>query len=110
MARYYLDNQLIHDAFGDELSDRTPDIIYHLSADGTLQNVTKVPDLADGEGLLIYAGDFYIQPLEVKIEFIKAANGEKWLEGLLQRHAERVRAFSNSLWVIAEIKEVSHES
>ena len=58
----------------------------------------------EGEGALAYAGEFYIEPLEVQIEFLKAANAEKWLEALLLRHVDRVRQVSEELFVIAEIK------
>lgn len=106
MARYYLENGIIHDDFGEELFQRTPEVIFHLNADGAMVEVTQAPHLEEGEGLLMYAGDLYIEPLEVQIEFIKAANAEQWLEGLLQRHAERVREFPDSLWVLTEMREV----
>ena len=62
--------------------------------------------LAEGEGALAYAGEFYVEPLEVQIEFLKAANGEAWLKALLLRHVQRVRQVSGDLFVAAEIKEV----
>lgn len=65
-----------------------------------------LPVLAAGEGLLAYEGAFYIEPLEVQIEFLKAPDSEQWLKALLLRHAHRVRQVSEELFVIAEIKEV----
>jgi len=58
----------------------------------------------EGAGPGPYAGEFYIEPLEVQIEFLKAANAEKWLEALVLRHVDRVRQVSEELFVIAEIK------
>ena len=107
MARYFLENGIIHDDFDEGDILRTPDMIFHLSCDGAMQKVSIAPHLKAGEGLLMYEGDLYIEPLEVQIEFIKAAGAEQWLEGLLQRHAERVREFQDSLWVLAEIGEVT---
>ena len=66
----------------------------------------KLSVLSEGEGVLAYAGEFYVEPLEVQIEFLKAANGRKWLEALVLRHTDRVRQVSEALLVMAEIKEV----
>lgn len=109
MARYYLEDRIIYEAYGDELSHHTPEMIYHLAADGIIREVSQAPALGAGEGLLMVAGEFHVDPLEVQVEFIKAANAEKWLEGLLQRHTERVRTIAGTLWVLAEMREVSHE-
>ena len=79
-------------------------LIFHLTADGEMKELHEFPALSEGEGALAYAGEFYIEPLEVQIEFLKAANAEKWLEALLLRHVDRVRQVSEELFVIAEIK------
>ena len=55
----------------------------------------------------MYAGEFYLEPLEIQVEFAKAASAEKWLEALILRHAERVRQVAEELSVLAEIKEVN---
>ena len=55
----------------------------------------------------MYTGEFYIEPLEVQIEFLKASDAEKWLEALILRHTERVRQITDDLFVTAEIKEVN---
>lgn len=55
--------------------------------------------------MLAYAGEFYIEPLEVQIEFIKAANAQKWLKALVLRHADRVRQVAEELYVMAEMME-----
>lgn len=109
MARYYLDHGIIHDALSRE-PGFTPERMFHLAADGMLQEVNQIPQLTPGEGLLLYAGDLYVEPLEIQIEFLKATNAETWLEGILQRHAIRVREFSDRLFVLSEIQEVTHES
>lgn len=80
--------------------------IFHLSAKGAMVESRQLPELSEGEGCLAYGGTFYIEPLEVQIEFLKAANGKQWLEALLLRHVERVRQVSEDLFVMAEIKEV----
>lgn len=80
--------------------------IFHLSAEGTMVESRQLPVLSEGEGYLAYSGTFYVEPLEVQIEFLKAANGKQWLEALLLRHVERVRQVSEDLFVMAEIKEV----
>lgn len=80
--------------------------IFHLSAEGAMVQARQLPVLSEGEGCLAYGGTFYIEPLEVQIEFLKAANGKQWLEALLLRHVERVRQVSEDLFVLAEIKEV----
>ena len=79
MAGYCLKNGRIQEAWGEDAAGR------ELAA-------------------LAYAGEFYIEPLEVQIEFLKAANAEKWLEALVLRHVDRVRQVSEELFVIAEIK------
>lgn len=81
-------------------------VIFHLSAEGAMVESRQLPELSEGEGCLAYRGTFYVEPLEVQIEFLKAANGKQWLEALLLRHVERVRQVSEDLFVMAEIKEV----
>ena len=81
--------------------------VFHLAAGGKMRKeVSEVPVLSEGEGVLAYAGEFYVEPLEVQIEFLKAANGRKWLEALVLRHTDRVRQVSEALLVMAEFKEV----
>lgn len=82
-------------------------VIFQLSADGTLQETAKLPPLEKSEGFVAYAGDFYVEPLEIRIEFLKAGSARKWLEALVLRHAERVHQVPDGLWVIAEMEEVS---
>lgn len=106
MAAYCFKNGSIQEApcSGDS-QDLTA--IFHLSAEGTMVESRQLPVLSEGEGFLAYGGTFYIEPLEVQIEFLKAANGKQWLEALLLRHVERVRQVSEDLFVLAEIKEVT---
>ena len=54
----------------------------------------------------MYAGELYVEPLEIQIEFIKAAGAEHWLKALILRHTERVRQIAEDLCVMVEIKEV----
>lgn len=104
MARYYLENQTIHEADDDNFIGLLPDRMFHLNAEGLVREISEVPALGADEGLLMVKGDLKVESLEVQIEFIKASNAEKWLEGLLLRHVERAREFSDSLWVLAEMK------
>ena len=96
----------IQEAQGDDAAGRDLTAIFHLTADGEMTELREFPALSEGEGILAYAGEFYIEPLEIQIEFLKAANAEKWLEALILRHADRVRQVSMELFVMAEIKEV----
>ena len=66
----------------------------------------EAPPLQAGEGILQYAGDFYVEPLEIQIEFLKADSAQKWLEALLLRHTDRVRQIEEKLWVLAAMEEV----
>lgn len=83
-----------------------PTVIFRLTQGGELTRQEEIPVLETGEGLLMYDGDFYIESLEVQIEFLKAPDARKWLEALVLRHMERVRQITDGLWVMAEIKEV----
>ena len=105
MAAYCLKNGKIQQAPADA-AGRALTAIFHLARGGSMTEPRALPVLAAGEGLLAYEGAFYIEPLEVQIEFLKVADSEQWLEALLLRHAHRVRQVSEELFVIAEIKEV----
>ena len=105
MAAYCLKSGKIQQAPADA-AGRELTAIFHLLRDGSMADPRALPVLAAGEGLLAYEGAFYIEPLEVQIEFLKAADSEQWLEALLLRHAHRVRQVPEELFVIAEIKEV----
>ena len=102
--RQRLKNGRIQEAWGEDAAGRELAAVFHLTADGEMKELHEFPALSEGEGALAYAGEFYIEPLEVQIEFLKAANAEKWLEALLLRHVDRVRQVSEELFVIAEIK------
>ena len=52
-----------------------------------------------------YDGEFYVEPLEIHIEFLKDGRAQKWIEGLVLRHADRVRQIAEDLWVLAEREE-----
>ena len=106
MSAYCLKNGKIQKARENDAAGREMVAIFHLTADGEMTEFREFPVLAKGEGILAYAGEFYIEPLEIQIEFLKAANAEKWLEALILRHADRVRQVSKELFVMAEIKEV----
>lgn len=84
----------------DTLSFPEAAVFYHLMADGRLQKETSLPVLLPGEGCLVCCGDFYIEPLEIQIEFSKADNATDWLAGLLFRHTERVRDIARELFVL----------
>lgn len=84
----------------DTLSFPEAAVFYHLMADGRLQKEMSLPALLPGEGCLVCCGDFYIEPLEIQIEFSKANNATDWLAGLLFRHTERVRDIDRELFVL----------
>ena len=107
MAGYCLKNGKIQDAFSEDVAGVQPAAIFHLNAQGEMEATDQVPDLSEGEGLLMYAGELYVESLEIQVEFLKAANAERWLEALILRHVERVRQVDPGLWIHAEIREVS---
>ncbi len=104
-AAYCLKDGRLQPAGNEELTEYTPEVIYHLDAQGMLREAEQIPDLKPGEGLLLYAGEFYIEPLEVQIDFIKADSARSWLEALVLRHVERLRGISETLFVWAAIEE-----
>jgi len=104
MVRYYLEKQTIHEANDHNIMGPVPDQIFHLEGDGLVRQVSEVPILGVNEGLLMVKGELKVEPLEVQIEFIKATNAEKWLEGIILRHVEGARGLTDSLWVLVEMK------
>lgn len=106
MAGYCLKDGRLREYSGTYDSSMKPQAIFHLTADGGIEETDRAPGLEAGEGLLMYGGDFYIEPLEIQIEFLKSANAEKWLTALILRHTERVRQIPDSLWAAAEMREV----
>ena len=104
MAGYCLKDGKVREAWEEDAAGRELAAVFHLTAQGEMRQLEQWPALAEGEGALAYAGEFYVEPLEVQIEFLKAANREEWLEALVLRHVDRVRQVSEELFVIAEIK------
>ena len=105
MACYCLKNGTIREAGSEDAVSRELTAVFHLTADGSMEELREIPVLSEGEGALAYAGEFCIDPLEVQIEFLKADHAKKWLEALVLRHVGRVRQVSEDLYVITEIKE-----
>ena len=97
----------LREAFVEDAAGREPAVIFHLTADGALREISEPPALGEGEGVVMYAGDFYVDPLEIQIEFFKAGSARKWLEALILRHTDRVRRIEDDLWVLAGVEEVS---
>ena len=106
MSVYCLKNGKIQKVWENDVAGREMAAVIHLTVDGDMTELHEIPVLSEGEGMLSYAGEFYIEPLEIQIEFLKAANAKKWLEALILRHADRVRQISGDLYVMAEIREV----
>ena len=107
LDRYCFQSGRLQPGHEEDTAGRVPAAIFHLSADGALRTVAQAPPLQAGEGYVMYAGDFYVEPLEIQIEFLKAAGARKWLEALILRHTDRVRQVEEDLWVLAEIEEVN---
>ena len=105
--RYCLEYGRLREGVEEDTAGQEPAAIFHMDADGGIEQVTQLPALSDGEGMLMYTGEFYVEPLEIQIEFVKAASVEHWLEALILRHTERVRQVAEDICVLAEIKEVS---
>jgi len=104
MAAYYLENGKIREADGVDASREAVEI-YHLNANGEITAKGIVPDLNPGEGLLIHTEGFYVEPMEMQLDFLKAADAEQWLEYMALRHIERTRYIDDGLWVLAEMME-----
>lgn len=105
--RYCLRDGRLQQAFEDSVVGQKPTAMFHLTADGALREVMETPLLEENEGVLMYTGNFYVEPLEIQIEFLKNDSARKWLEALVLRHTDRVRQIEDNLWVFAEIREVS---
>ena len=106
MTGYCLKNKIIQELQSEDAVSRELTAVFHLTRDGEMEELHNIPVLSGGEGVLAYAGEFYIEPLEIQIEFLKAVHAKKWLEALLLRHIGRVRQLSDELFVMAVIKEV----
>lgn len=94
------------ESFEEATAGPVPAAIFHLSTDGKAERLQERPQLEMEEGLLLVAGEFYVDPLEMEVEFLKAADARQWLEALLLRHVERVRSVGEDLFVLAQIGEV----
>ena len=105
--RYCLRYGRLQEASEEEPAGQKPAAVFHLTAVGALREVSELPPLQEGEGFVKYAGDFYVEPLEIQVEFLKADNARKWLEALVLRHTDRVRGVGDDLWVLTGIEEVS---
>lgn len=104
MTKYCLRNGKIQ-TIESEPAGNAPAALFHLTAEGGIQRIDTPQPLQKGEGLLMYGGEVYIEPLEIQIEFIKADNARSWLEALVLRHAERARQVTKEIWIWAEMEE-----
>lgn len=76
---------------------------YHLTVDGRITAPPAAPELAPGEGLLACTQGFYVEPVEMQVDFLKTADAASWLERLAVRHIDRVRCLDEELRVLAQI-------
>ena len=106
LDRYCFQSGRLQPGLEEDTAGRVPAAVFHLSADGALRAAAGAPPLQAGEGYVMYAGDFYVEPLEIQIEFLKADSAQRWLEALLLRHTDRVRQIEEKLWVLAAMEEV----
>ncbi len=106
MSKCCLKNGKLCDVNGDEAVGILPTRILRFSSEGDIAEEREIPVLESGEGLLLYAGELYVEPLEMQIEYIKAQNAEKWLQGILKRHVDRVHQLDATLFVLTEMKEI----
>ena len=103
---YCFKNGRLREALNKDTAGLEPAAISHLTAGGALRKVSEPPSLGEGEGAVMYTGDFYVEPLEIQIEFLKADTAQKWLKALILRHTDRVRQTEEEPWIVAEIEEV----
>lgn len=68
------------ESFEEATAGPVPAAIFRLSADGKAERLQERPQLEMEEGLLLVAGEFYVDPLEMEVEFLKAADARQWLE------------------------------
>ena len=104
MAGHCLKNGRNQEAWGEDAASRELAAGFHRTGAGEIKERHGFPALAGGDGGTAQWGGVLLGPQERRIEFLKAANAEKWLEALLLRHVDRVRQVSEELFVIAEIK------
>lgn len=114
MTGSFLKNGLLHD-FSPEAVGEWNDLqnvqkaVYFLTESGRFRKESEIPALSDGEGMLAIAGTLAVRPLEIQVDFLKAADGEEWLNYLLLRHIDRMKALDSSLYVVA-VTEDSREA
>ena len=65
----------------------------------------ELPVLAQGEGLFMHNEGFYVEPLEIQVDFLKSSDAKVWMEKMAIRHIDRVRYVDEALWALAEIRE-----
>lgn len=104
---YCLEYRSLHYPTEETTASREPaGCLPPLAPGGAPSEDSELSCLRAGEGFLMYSGDFYVMPLEIEIEFLKADSARRWLEALVLRHVERVRRVEDDLWVLAGIEEV----
>ena len=104
MAAYCLENGKIWETFEEDVS-RDDVRIYHVSAEGKMEETETLPELTQGEGLFMHTEGFYVEPLEIQVDFLKSSDSRVWLEKMMIRHIDRVRYVDEALWAFAEIRE-----
>lgn len=104
--KYCLRNGRLMEDFEDNITYGEPMKIFYLSAEGEIRQESNIPDLENNEGIVVISGDFYVEPLEIQIDFLKSSDVYVWLEMLLIRHIDRVRFIDYDLFVLVE-KEVA---
>lgn len=104
MAAYCLENGKIWEAYEEDVS-RDDVKIYHISTEGKMAETQELPVLAQGEGLFMHNEGFYVEPLEIQVDFLKSSDAKVWMEKMAIRHIDRVRYVDEALWALAEIRE-----
>lgn len=104
MAAYCLENGRIWETTEKNVS-RDNVKIYHISAEGKIAETKTLPALTQGEGLFMYTEGFYVEPLEIQVDFLKSSDAKVWMEKMAIRHIDRVRYVDEALWALAEIRE-----
>lgn len=108
MSAYSLKNRRVSEIPDDSAADFEPAFIFHLSSGGEIKKLERpleTAELSDGDGLFMYSGDFYVEPLEILIDFIKSADAKSWFEAVIIRHIERIRRVNDSLLIFVKIKD-----
>lgn len=96
---YYVPVSVIVPAYNEEVTIEAT-IRSLLALDYRLYEIIVVDD---GSSDRTSEQGFYVEPVEMQVDFLKTADAASWLERLAVRHIDRVRCLDEELRVLAQI-------